>query len=231
MSTYNESYFLNSARRRYQITDLLESELMSLRTGSRLIELGCGDMEILKAISRMRPDLKLYGADIGELPPDTRQIGVEFIQSDIKDLSLGPEFDFVLCVDVLEHLTSAQDLAKCMRRILADSGRFYISVPSVTNLLLFGDENFYSDYTHVRPFNNKSLGRLLHDNGLRAERIRPIDSKGKGNLNALRNLYYLSRGVITSDSGYINAAIRSIGGTTVESVGVKSLDAARQLTT
>jgi len=219
MSTYTTQYYTNSKRRRYEITKMAKGEILKLKTGCRLMELGCGDMQTLKTISRLRPDLQLYGVDIGEPPLGTLHDGIEFIRSDIGDFSPDQDFDFVFCADILEHLPAAQDLALCIRRILSDTGRFYISVPSVTNLFLFGDENFYSDYSHVRPFNSKSLNRLLDDNGLRVEQFGTADDTSKPSFKGLRLIYYFSRGVLLGNSGYINAAMRLIGGTSIEAVG------------
>jgi SAM-dependent methyltransferase len=216
---YTSHYFENPDRAKYQLTDLLNSQIQSLPLQSSVIDLGCGDLTVLRMIARMRPDLKLHGVDAGDLPHATNLNGISYTKADIRDFGTDEKFQLALAIDVLEHLSMPQHLIQLAARIVETGGWIYVTAPSVTKLLLFGDENFYGDYTHVRPFNLKGIKRLLEDNGFQTSNLNIL---GAGtSFKQLRLLYYIARGLISIDSTYINAAISHIGGTSVEALAKK----------
>jgi 2-polyprenyl-3-methyl-5-hydroxy-6-metoxy-1,4-benzoquinol methylase len=219
MGQYNQSYFQNTLRAKYSVTPLLRAQVMALPKGARVLELGCGDLQVLKALAPLRPDLKLHGVDVGDVPAEARSDGVHFTRCDIRDFVPDTEYHLALAIDVLEHLPRPDELAVSARKALGADGRFYLSVPSVTKLFLFGDENFFSDYTHVRPFNSKSVARLLSDYGFEVEKV--LSGARGGPLVGLRLWYYLARGLLTANTGYLNAAVRLLGGNAIEAVGRK----------
>lgn len=219
VNNYTTGYFLNPARAKYEITDLLRDQVMCLDRGTKVLELGCGDLQVLKAVSKVRPDLELHGVDIGDLPPEIERGDIQFTQADLNDFSPPTNFSLILAIDVLEHLHVPQQLIQRAKSLLVVGGALYVSTPSVTKLFLFGDDNFYSDYTHIRPFNRKGLSRLLEDNGFVIEKLSPRAPNSGRSLPRL--IYYLVRGLITMDVNYINAAISMIGGVSVEAVATR----------
>lgn len=83
-------------------------------------------------------------------------------------------FDFILFMDVLEHLEDPWDVLKKMKVYLKDDGLVVISVPNIANWgirwnLLLGNFEYgprgILDRTHLRFFNEKSAKRLLDDAG------------------------------------------------------------------
>lgn len=211
---YNENYFLNEMRSRYVMTDLLRQEILSLAKGSRVLDLGCGDLHLLKTISELRPDLELHGVDVGEIPTKFLTTKITFIKSDFAAYDPACRFDLITAVDILEHLAVPQNLVKKSYDLLREGGGLYLNVPSVTKLFLFGRENFYSDYTHLRPFCAKGLVRMLVDHGLKVSRLETGEIRGFRHLP--RFYYYVARGLLTMNTSYLNAAIRLIGGTGIE---------------
>jgi len=198
---------------------MLKTHVMDLPRESRILDLCCGDMHVLRRIAEIRPDLELYGVDSGDLPPGTGHGKIKFTKADIKDFVTDTRFQMVLAIDVLEHLPVPQQLVRCARNVLVEGGDLYVCVPSVTKLFLFGDANFYSDYTHVRPFNKKGLSRLLQDNGFQ---IRDITDTGKRGIRFLpRFFYYLARGIFSVDTNFMNAAIAMMGGIAIEALAKK----------
>lgn len=219
---YGESYFRNDLRARYEMTELLREQVASLAPGSRVLDMGCGDLEVLKALARIRPDIELHGIDIGTIPAECLSEGIRFIQSDFETFDTPVRFELVLAIDILEHLQLPQRLVEKSRRLLRKGGRLYVNVPSVTKLFLFGAENFYSDYTHIRPYSGKGLARMLLDYGFSISRM---ETGGKtGIVHLPRFAYYLSRGLFTMNITYLNAAVRLIGGTAIEAIATKVED-------
>jgi len=218
-SAYSKGYFLNPARSRYILTELLKTQVLNLPSGAAVLEIGCGDFNVLKQIERLRSDLDLHGVDVGDVPTSVDQGRIKFTKGDFKDYRPQTAFKLVLAIDILEHLAVPQELVRFAIESLMEEGHLYVCVPSVTKLLLLGDQNFYSDYTHVRPFNAKSLGRLLKDHGFQLE---TISSVGQGGIASLpRFLYYLSRGTFSMSANYINAAIGLVGGIAIEALAGK----------
>jgi predicted TPR repeat methyltransferase len=219
MSDYTAGYFQNPLRARYEASELLKAQISALPRGARVIDLGCGDLALLHEIARMRQDVELHGVDVGDLPAGTPLNGIKYTKADLTDFSTNQRFDLVLAIDVLEHLAMPQRLVNLGWKLLGSGGSIYVSAPSVTKLLLFGDENFYSDYTHIRPFNVKGMARLLADNGFSPLHINVL--RAKSSLKHVRFFYYLLRGLVSINPRYINAAIVQIGGAGIEAVGSK----------
>ena len=83
-------------------------------------------------------------------------------------------FDFILFMDVLEHLDDPWNVLKKMKIYLKDGGFVVISVPNIANWavrwnLLWGNFEYGTrgilDKTHLRFFNEKSAKKLLEDAG------------------------------------------------------------------
>ncbi|MBV9742465.1 MAG: class I SAM-dependent methyltransferase, partial [Acidobacteriia bacterium] len=95
------------------------------------------------------------------------------IQGALERLEGGP-FDFVLMLDVLEHLRRPERILSQAARALKDNGRIVVSVPNVANItvrlmLLFGRFNYKErgilDRTHLRFYTHKTASRLVEDSG------------------------------------------------------------------
>jgi len=198
------------------MTEYLRAQVMQLSPASKILDLGCGDMSLLSDIAQIRCDVQLHGVDIGDIPQIARNI--RFTNCDVTTFVADAEYQMVLAVDILEHLPRPELLVKTAWNALAEEGSFYTIVPSVTKLLLFGDDNFFADYSHVRPFSCKSMTRLLQDHGFEVSSTASVGHVKKSNL---RMGYYLLRGLVTQNAAYLNAAIKMIGGTTIETLARK----------
>ena len=104
VSKVNERYFLNPARARYAVTELLKGKIESLPSGAKILELGCGDLQVLRSIRGIRTDLELYGVDSGDIVIEDQTSGIHFTRSCIEDYRAEAIFDLILGIDVLEHM-------------------------------------------------------------------------------------------------------------------------------
>jgi len=201
------------------MTDGLRAQIMKLPPAAKVIDLGCGDMKLLMEIAQMRPDLQLHGVDIGNLPQNAGSL--RFTNADVTTFAADTEYQLALAIDILEHLPRPELLVNTAWKALGAGGLFYTSVPNVTKLLLFGDANFFSDYSHIRPFNCKSMTRLMHDHGFAVQSTAAI---GHGKKSVLKLGYYLARGLLTQNEAYLNGVIMMIGGNAIETVALKNSD-------
>lgn len=87
------------------------------------------------------------------------------------------KYDYIVILDVLEHLRNAQELLKYLKTLLKEEGEILLSLPNVAhNSVIINLINNKFDYTevgllddtHVRFFTVNSLGQLLRECGLHA---------------------------------------------------------------
>lgn len=104
-----------------------------LSTGAKVLEVGCGAGQFIRAIKRLRPELSCFGCDISAAAIAEAQRcagGVEYAASEPSHLPYGDEtFDAVLVFDVLEHAANPAGLLAAIRRVLKAGGVFYCFVP------------------------------------------------------------------------------------------------------
>src|SRR5262249_22729821 len=86
----------------------------------------------------------------------------------------GREFERILLLDVLEHLSRPDRLLEEAKSVLSDRGFLIVSLPNIANItvrlaLLFGrftyTERGILDRTHLRFFTRRSARRFLEENG------------------------------------------------------------------
>src|SRR3989339_2028648 len=104
-----------------------------LPAGARVLEVGCGAGQFIRAVKRARPDLECFACDVSSLALDVAKGlggGVNYKLSDPDRLPFDKkEFDAVLVFDVLEHVSDAKILLKEINRVLKLGGLFYSYVP------------------------------------------------------------------------------------------------------
>lgn len=90
-------------------------------------------------------------------------------------------FDFILCMDVIEHLVNRENFLTWTRRLLKSKGKFIISTPNIAHIsirlgLFLGDFTYgefgIMDKTHVHFFTKKSLCALIYKCGYKIDQFR-----------------------------------------------------------
>lgn len=186
--------------------------------GARVLDLGCAGGYV-GAMLRRRRHCRVTGVDRRLLSP-----GVElddFILHDLND-GLPPvdfgAYDYVLLLDVLEHLASPETLTEELRLALkfSPSTKLIVSTANigffVTRFMLLGGSFNYGkrgilDLTHTRLFTFGSFRRLFEQSGFHVVSMRGIPAPwplvlgrgivGRAALAINRRLIWLARGLFS----------------------------------
>ena len=153
------------------------SVLASLVTPrSTVLDLGCGSGALGQYLAETRSctsdGVTLSEAEAAHARPHYRRVVVDNLEScDLGATFAGQRYDFIVCADVLEHLSRPERVLDACRALLAPGGRLLISVPNASYCglvldLLHGEfryrEEGLLDRTHLRFFTRRSLARLLN---------------------------------------------------------------------
>lgn len=132
------------------------------RSGN-MIDVGCGRGEFLQGFKQL--GLTVNGLDIDKFQGkildnfEIRKANLEFDRFPYDDQI----FDLVFSKSVVEHLHNPENFIKECQRILKPGGRIIIMTPDWQSQRYV----FYSDHTHVQPYVELGLARLLDMYGFR----------------------------------------------------------------
>jgi len=149
--------------------------------GGRLLDLGASDGETLGHLAELRPDLKLFAADLAG-QPERYPAGCEFRRANLETDALpwpDGSMDAITCMHLVEHLQSLTVLLREVARLLRPGGRAYFETPHPRTLTVPAVPadaavrftlNFHDDPTHVRVVPVAELALEMRRLGLRTER-------------------------------------------------------------
>jgi len=192
---------------------------------SRVLEVGCGEGGFHV---NLKPGCEHWGIEPNHGAADIarhRLFGViEKSYHEAFDQLPDNYFDLVICNDVVEHMVKPEDFFRTIKQKLASNACLVGSIPNVRfigNLfeLLFLKDWKYKDEgvldrTHLRFFTDKSIRRVLDENGFVIEEYAGINGVEFGVLPLrlmLKNVCILLLG---DDTRYLQFAFRiSLNGT------------------
>lgn len=146
-------------------------------TGKNILDVGCGNGDLLRAIRETSDPNKLVGVDGSDFVLRDDYPLIEFIKADIIKFELNQTFDFIFSDNVIEHIAPA-DLdthLNSLTRMLKPNGKLIILMPNK----LFGpsDVTRIIDYTymnkipaqgtHVNETTYSEIIRILQKHGFR----------------------------------------------------------------
>lgn len=119
------------------------SEMIAPPARGKVLDIGCGNGFMLKALKKIRPDAEYFGLDNAlELVRGTKKrLGGQrhFVHASanrplpFKDRS----FDLIVCTEVIEHLKQPKSLLREIRRLLKPGGKAAITVPNGSAFMPF----------------------------------------------------------------------------------------------
>lgn len=171
--------FYRKFSKNYQLEYLLKRELAYFKKAKKILDLGCGEGEFINLDPK-----RIIGVDSNRksiLSCKSKKLRV-VVGKATKLPFKNNSFDGVHCAHVIEHLypKDAYKMLSEIGRVLKKNGIFVLSTPILW-------EGFYNDFTHIKPYNPKSIIRYLVHSG-EQKSLADVDSKFK-----VINLYWRFR--------------------------------------
>lgn len=180
----------------------LKGVVARLPLRGRVLDVGCGNGELLIALRQARPDLELFGLD-WHFPAETRSAletqGITMIEAPLEAAELPVQpFDLIIMLQLIEHLWEPEESLRRLVRGLAKDGRILIETPNTDgwDRRLFADGAWGGYYfpRHLNLYNFERLAELLRRVGLAVESQR--------NLPAPLIWVYSLQGVVQASFGW-----------------------------
>jgi SAM-dependent methyltransferase len=165
-----DRHFWFRARNR-AIAAALRRSRPPLPPDGRVLELGCGNGNVLGVLKAAFPEGTVVGLDLHEeglAHARTRAEGL-LVQADLSDPPFQRAFDLVCLFDVLEHLDDDARALRRTARLLRPGGRILLTVPAHPWLWSAFDEAG----GHRRRYTGRGLRGLLENEGYRVTYFTP----------------------------------------------------------
>lgn len=145
--------------------------------GGALLDLGASDGETLGHIAELRPDLRLFAADLMGAP-EKYPPGCQFARVNLETERLpwtDGSIDSITCMQLVEHLRDCRLLETEVARLLKPGGRVYFETPHPKTMMLSSPPgpaagtftmNFWDDLTHTQVVPMGALAQRLRRAGL-----------------------------------------------------------------
>ncbi|MFA5127938.1 MAG: class I SAM-dependent methyltransferase [Patescibacteria group bacterium] len=107
--------------------------LRKLPEGAKILEIGCGAGAFIRAIKKIRPEWECFGVDLSQEAINTAVGAVDGVRYTAFDGGRFPyednNFDAVIFMDVLEHVSEPENFVAEIKRVLKTKGIMYGFVP------------------------------------------------------------------------------------------------------
>ncbi len=146
---------------------------LPLQEFRRILDAGCGQGSYALEMARSCPWAEVRAMDLspGPLPADA-PANLSLVQGDLLLLSAGEEFDFIYCIDVLEHIRDNRQVMFNFYRALDRGGYLFLHMPDdreqrrIFPKRFFRDFDKWADHEHVgEQYSLEELSRLLGKTG------------------------------------------------------------------
>jgi len=135
--------------------------------GYRVLEVGCGTGNVLRALEQACPRGKVVGMDLfaeGLAFARTRT-SCPLVQGNLEQPAFDVQFDLIGAFDVVEHLSDDLQVFRSLHSMLRPGGALLLTVPAHQSLWSYFDEVSH----HCRRYEPADLRRKLNDAGYEIE--------------------------------------------------------------
>ena len=153
-----------------------------------ILDLGCGSGALGQYLSETRSctcdGLTWSEAEAAHARPNYRTVVVDNLETcDLTARFLNQRYDYIVCADVLEHLSQPERILEACKGLLTPQGKLLISVPNAAYCglvaeLLQGEfryrEEGLLDRTHLRFFTRRSLIRFIQEQNWNIDHLETI---------------------------------------------------------
>lgn len=177
---YGEEYFSEEHKNwfnnpDYKLFEFIHRYIAQQKDDKRVkvLDMGCGNGNLLKYLKEKNPKLELYGIDITE----NKYPGIHFIKGDILKYNFDMKFDVICNITLIEHLDNPSAFIKRVKDMLSPDG-VLVTVTDDDNSMIYSVARFlkrlgigaaydrlYCKH-HLHCFSRASLRTLMESNGL-----------------------------------------------------------------
>jgi cyclopropane fatty-acyl-phospholipid synthase-like methyltransferase len=160
-------YWRYMAAPRHRVARILN--LLDQTPARSLIDLGCGNGQLLDEIAKRFPQVKLAGIDLSENQVQenrVREPAIEWIATDLqKPVEVHDTFDVVVASEIIEHLDQPDALLRNAASMTNAGGMLILTTQSGPI------RETERRVGHIRHFHASTLDTMLRNNGWSPRRI------------------------------------------------------------
>ena len=170
----------------------LQPFLEKLSKQSRILELGCGEGQVLDFLNKQGFS-SVEGVDTSEEQVmAAERYGLEVYHSDVFDFLQASQqaYDLVLAIDFVEHFTRQElfQLLYGIKEILNKGGHLILRTPNGQGI--FAGQIIYGDLTHMTILTPQSLRQILRFTGFEIVSIKESIFSTKGLKRKIRYMLW-----------------------------------------
>ena len=155
----------------YALKDILRSEI---KEGSAILDIGSYDGYISYNLKKILPNSRITVVDIDKSGLKlAKERGLNTLYASALELPIEDnQIDFVLCLDLIEHVKEDDKLIKEISRVLKRNGKVILTTPmemgvSIPFLSKEKNESINRDWGHVRKgYSLESIEKMFVDDNL-----------------------------------------------------------------
>jgi len=168
LARIEDQHFWFRARNRV-IATLTEQITKGWANGYRVLEVGCGTGNVLRALDEVCPRGMVVGMDLFAegLTLARARTSCPLVQGNLEQPAFGVQFDLVGAFDVVEHLPDDLQIFRSLHSMLKPGGTLLLTVPARQSLWSYFDEVS----RHCRRYERSDLCRKLTQCGYEIEYV------------------------------------------------------------
>jgi len=177
---YNPEYFMEQHKNWFNNPNLELFNLLYKKIKRnekiKLIDVGCGKGDFLEYVAKIDTNIELFGIDL----VDNMSSRIHYMKGDFMKKKFKQKFDVVVSLAVIEHVENPNAFVKRIKEILKPNGRLYLMTINNDSLMYviarflkkIGARTAYNrlySHHHLQHYTNRSLKKLLTQNGFKME--------------------------------------------------------------